>query len=492
MARVLVYIWFDVEDYVTPEADEPPKRIIETLSKHDVKATVKVVAEKVRALKERRREDVITALSTMDVGYHLDTHSRHPTLYEYLADKDVKTGAAEFLRRERDGYDFVRKTFNTELSCFGHPGPTWAPQVYPALQDMGIRVYLDETSILNLDDSPYWYCNVLNLNGAGRNFINLDYVFGHPDGLEKTKNRFKDVHKRLRARRGAVSILFHPHTIVNSRFWDEVNFAHGRNPTRDELVRPPSQPPEVTERAYRDFEEFVKYMKSFDGVEFITARDATSIFQDLSPRLEIDHKMLSELAQKTVGQIRHQRVGEAYLSPAEIFDVTTKAIATYADLNVLPAKLSPSQPLGPLSKKRTKSAARLSTRSLLETSGKVLEITEEAGYIPSEIVAERSILIPEDYLATVCSLLVRILRRGKLPEKVALRRANLAQRTYVNSREFAKACKWIMLPEHLKAERILEQALLQTWTLKPAIGTCLLYTSPSPRDRTRSRMPSSA
>ena len=26
----------------------------------------------------------------------------------------------------------------------------------------------------------------------------------------------------------------------------------------------------------------------------------------------------------------------------------------------------------------------------------------------------------------------------------------------------------------------------------PTIGTCLLYTSPSPRDRTRSRMPSSA
>ena len=29
-------------------------------------------------------------------------------------------------------------------------------------------------------------------------------------------------------------------------------------------------------------------------------------------------------------------------------------------------------------------------------------------------------------------------------------------------------------------------------TSSPAIGSCLLYTSPSPRDRTRSRMPSSA
>ena len=29
-------------------------------------------------------------------------------------------------------------------------------------------------------------------------------------------------------------------------------------------------------------------------------------------------------------------------------------------------------------------------------------------------------------------------------------------------------------------------------TIDPNIGVCLLYTSPSPRDRTRSRMPSSA
>ena len=32
----------------------------------------------------------------------------------------------------------------------------------------------------------------------------------------------------------------------------------------------------------------------------------------------------------------------------------------------------------------------------------------------------------------------------------------------------------------------------QTLGLNPQVLTCLLYTSPSPRDRTRSRMPSSA
>ena len=32
----------------------------------------------------------------------------------------------------------------------------------------------------------------------------------------------------------------------------------------------------------------------------------------------------------------------------------------------------------------------------------------------------------------------------------------------------------------------------EQWLYLPALKSCLLYTSPSPRDRTRSRMPSSA
>ena len=55
MGNVLIYLWFDVEDYVTPEADEPPRKIVEILSSNHARATFKIVAEKVRALKERGR-----------------------------------------------------------------------------------------------------------------------------------------------------------------------------------------------------------------------------------------------------------------------------------------------------------------------------------------------------------------------------------------------------------------------------------------------------
>ena len=42
-------------------------------------------------------------------------------------------------------------------------------------------------------------------------------------------------------------------------------------------------------------------------------------------------------------------------------------------------------------------------------------------------------------------------------------------------------------------EAQLERAIYSVWDFQQALSAlCLLYTSPSPRDRTRSRMPSSA
>ena len=48
------------------------------------------------------------------------------------------------------------------------------------------------------------------------------------------------------------------------------------------------------------------------------------------------------------------------------------------------------------------------------------------------------------------------------------------------------------LVELLKAEHKESELLLELLRERVPAGVCLLYTSPSPRDRTRSRMPSSA
>jgi peptidoglycan/xylan/chitin deacetylase (PgdA/CDA1 family) len=216
MTPIYVYIWFDIEDYVTRESDELPLIAFRILEKYGVPVTCKIVAEKIRRLEENGRRDVISAISRYDVGYHLDTHSQHPTLYEYLGHLDILSGAEQFLTREAVGVEKVRGTFSRDPSCFGHPGLAWAPHVYPALAKMRIPVYLDETAILNLDNQPYWYCGVLNLNGANKNFVSFDYTFERADGVEVLKRRFKRIHSALRKKGGgAISVLFHLHTSIN-------------------------------------------------------------------------------------------------------------------------------------------------------------------------------------------------------------------------------------------------------------------------------------
>ena len=100
--KVYAYVWFDVEDYVSPASNDVPLQAINILKKYNVPITMKLVAEKVRFMKEQNRQDVISAIQEyVDVGYHTDTHSRHPMIFEYIRNKDVAKGAEEIEKREQ-------------------------------------------------------------------------------------------------------------------------------------------------------------------------------------------------------------------------------------------------------------------------------------------------------------------------------------------------------------------------------------------------------
>jgi hypothetical protein len=470
--KILVYLWFDIEDYVTKDSDGLPLVAFNILKKYAVRATCKIVAEKLRRLKENSREDVISAISGYDVGYHLDTHSRHPTLYEYFANVDVLSGAKEFMARETEGLELFRQVFRRTPSCFGHPGPIWAPHVYPALQESGIPVYLDETSILNLNDQPYWYCGILNLNGAKRNFIVFDFSFQAPTGIKGLKKRFKAIHDRLRSKGGgAASILFHLHTAINRKFWDEVNFANGKNRTREQYEEPPRQPPEVTARAWKDFEELIRYISSFGDVQFITASDAVKIYHD-SAKVVVSNAELEHVAQHFASSTSHLRIGDSYLSPAGAFYAVTKALAHHADEGALPGKIDVKEPLGPMAPARTKGSRKLKTGDFLASAKATLDSIESQRCLPTGIpVGDYAELAPHDYLATACRLLSLVISRKDLPESTRTIKGRPPQVNHVSGVNLTKACKWKVLPRNFKAPKILEQAKLQAWTLRPAVPT---------------------
>ena len=107
----------------------------------------------------------MTSCATHDIGYHTDLHSKPPSISEYLLDLDWEGGIAEFTRREQVGLDTLKRVFQRTPSCYGQPGGSWAPQVYPALRQWGIPVYLDAGPWVKLDGRPHRYCDVLDLLG---------------------------------------------------------------------------------------------------------------------------------------------------------------------------------------------------------------------------------------------------------------------------------------------------------------------------------------
>ena len=468
MPKIYVYLWFDIEDYVTKEADDSALIFLNVLRRHKVPVTCKLVAEEVRALMERGRTDVIFAISECDVGYHSNTHSQHPTVWEYLAELDVTSGSKEFVSRENGGVRLLQEVFHKTPSCYGHPGVTWAPQVYPALRRMGIPMYLDETNILNLNDEPYWYCSMLNLNGAGKNLIYFDYSFEKKDGIVKLKSKFKRIYERLnKSNGGAVSICLHPHTAVNKITWDVVNFALGSNRTKENYERPPAQPAYVTNRAYEHFDEFVRYISSFKNVQWITARVALQIY-GRAEKVSLDRSEAARVAEHFLSSSEHVKCKHRYLSPAEGFYVVSKCLSNYFDSGNLPVHIDVTEPLGPVTSFKSKGETRLRTQDLLEASKFAIAHMQSENMIPSSLrVGDSAELSPHDFLPTACKLLTRILA-GKVPKEVALKKGKRPQLHYMNRVAFEKNCNWSVLPKKFKAPLIFEQACLQAWTLKPA------------------------
>src|SRR5215218_11156175 len=208
-APIYVTLWFDTEDYLLPQDDDATKRLAEMLTGLGVRATFKIVGEKARVLERRRRQDVIAALGRHDIGYHSDTHSQQPTIAVYLQNAGWDDGRAEFYRREVQGVRDVERIFGVTPVAYGQPGSAWAPQTYPALRDMGVRMYLDEADHVGIDDQPFYYGGMLNVFRMRTNLARMELSGG--TSLAEGKARFTTAYNSLRSSGGGtVSIYYHP------------------------------------------------------------------------------------------------------------------------------------------------------------------------------------------------------------------------------------------------------------------------------------------
>ena len=125
MVRVIFSL--DTEDYITPQHDDAVEFWAKLFAERKIRGCFNVVAEYARALKARKRGDIINLVSGNEADYHSNVHSVHPTFPEYLDTMDWDDGINEVIRKEAEGIKDVEDIFGQHPSSYMQPGGSFAP-----------------------------------------------------------------------------------------------------------------------------------------------------------------------------------------------------------------------------------------------------------------------------------------------------------------------------------------------------------------------------
>jgi hypothetical protein len=456
---VYVVLWFDTEDYLLKADDDAILRNATFLTQEDLKATFKVVGEKARVLEQRGRTDVISALKKHEIGYHSNFHSVHPTPAQYLSALGWDEGMAEFERREGPGLEDVRRIFGQSPSCYGQPGSSWGPQAFGAMRKWGMKAYLDTGSHVSLDGKPHYYCGLLTMF---RLTHTLRTGLGGDKDLQIAKEKFDKSHEQLlKEGGGLVSIFYHPCEFVHKQFWDSI-FKNGANPPREQWTPPPQKTPEESKVAYETFEAWIRYIKSFPDVKFITASEAWTQYHDAASGRFFSVSELREIAAAVGEEVTFQHRKEYALSAAEILQTLNSAI-----VRGTPVMARVDSPLGPTEAPPALGGPVTASWSQFQrTALDVEKYLEAHGRVPSTVWLGSVGVPPESYL----SALARVFPQAKdhnPPETVEVQPVKLGCAKYVAD-DSPKIFGWLF-PEGFHAPAMMELARRQSWTIKPAI-----------------------
>ncbi len=250
----LVSVFMDVEDPINPLADDAVLDLVREFDEAEVRGSFCITGEKCRVLADRGREDVVDALRPHCLGLHTDTHSRHPTTMELLAELPFEEGCEAAFEAERRGFESFQGLFGRAPSFWGGAGNTWSPEITDALKRLGIPAY------------SYALTQV-----PGERVHRFNGVAAFPQHLSVSESEWADdalasaasarVFEALKGRMRWTGIFVgHPTRFRYPSFWDGAFFA-GQTPS--EVIKP-LQPvcDEMYERARGNLLSFLCRLRS--------------------------------------------------------------------------------------------------------------------------------------------------------------------------------------------------------------------------------------
>ena len=465
-----VTLWFDAEDYITPETDDVTLALGEILTELGVRATFKFVGERARVLEERGRQDVIEAMRPHDIGYHTDNHSRPPTVAEYCAELGLDEGAAEFLAREGQGARDVERIFGRQrCSCYGQAGGSWAPQVCLAMPELDIPLYLDEGGHVGLDDRPFWFMDVPHVFRMRSHCTR--HRLDEPNNVTDALARFGGIATEAGAD-ALISIYYHPCEFSTTAFWDGVNFRCGANPPPEQWQPAPVRSRDDQRRVLSDFRAYISGLCE-RGVTWLTAEELADMFGSPSPPPEAPARPegnVVDLARQAAGRASFAYAAGRWWSAGEALFEIASALHEFHVTGKLPralqggvSALGPPERTAPL--RRTDAVSLDAFMRALEA---LLETIDATGRLPANVAVAELDAPLAPVLQAAARMYLRAAAEMILPGEIALEPAELAAEEYV-ARDDERVWGWSIFPEGFSAPRLLELARLQAWTLKPAV-----------------------
>ncbi len=454
MKQRKVMLWYDVEDFITPEADDALLALIDMMESLGIRASFKFVAEKIRVLRERGREDILSRLASHEICYHTENHSVHPTQTEYLEHiRGFADGVKEFEKRERQGFLDVMDISGQFPTSYGQPGASWAPQVFPVLKKWGIPTYVDSHYILSVDEGPFWYGGILNLTRLWST-MRVEFDEG---GVEAAKERFGEIEHRA-ADNQLVSIFYHPCEFSCIDFWDAVNFSRGENPPREQWKTSPLRTKEEMMERVGQLREFLEWTLAKPDVEFITA--AESLRYEKADREPLTPADVRSLAAAMTSGPEFATVRDARsLCPSEVMSLFARQILgrhLVPDFAYGPEEDVPSEIVEPVTPTELAAAA-------------FTQFDHVLGYrmLPVQYTVGENRISPLDLFMNLRRAVAEGANPG-VPMTLTGGEGTLIPAAHINtSYDWAK--NWIIFPDGLDASNLVRHAKLQCWTLKPAL-----------------------
>jgi hypothetical protein len=466
---IYVLIWFDVEDYFSPESDDADLQAAELASKAGVPVTIKIVGEKARSLERNKRQDVIQALARHAIGYHSDWHSRPPTIAAYLSDLSWEDGVREFDQRERQGFEDLSRILGQHPICFGQPGLSWAPQIYPALKKWRIPLYLDEAGHVGLpDEQPFWFQGMLHVFNLRRNAIKME--FGSAADFQQTCALFQSAHERLSSGGGGlVSLYYHPQEFIYREFRDVVNFGGGANPTPCHWRTCERRTPAEVREGHHSYARLLSFIRSFHDTCFIDARQVLDLYREPALAENLPLQVILELAYKVQSEITFHQVRDHSFSAAEAFSVLVRWLLIRLSLMTEDVASARRSVLGPTKESPPVQPIQQAIhwadfRSAVQCTAHFLD---EHAQIPPAIRVGDYISSSEDFLANLGRVVLSLTRDGSPPSTLPWHAGNFTAAQYA-AEDSPELWAWPIFPSGFRAPNLMRLARLQTWTIKPA------------------------